>query len=99
MGVGADTGITDNSNAKTGSEGRETAAETTSEVLVAFVGSVLGVNITGAGSSGSCAIRQGLLDLSLVDNSNNKAVNTEDTSHNAGNQTLEHEVLSEDTDG
>ena len=40
-----------------------------------------------------------VLTLALVDNSDNKAVDTEDTSHNAGNERLEDKVVSEDTDG
>ena len=44
-------------------------------------------------------IKDELLTSSLVDNSNNKAVDTEDTSHNSGNQRLEDKVVSEDTDG
>ena len=40
-----------------------------------------------------------ILTSSLVDNSDDKAVDTEDTSHNAGNERLEDKVVSEDTDG
>jgi hypothetical protein len=39
------------------------------------------------------------LTLSLVDDSNDKAVNTENTSHDTGDQRLEDKVVSEDTDG
>ena len=56
LGVGAHTGITDNSNAKAGSEGGETAAKTTGQVLVAEVGGVVGLDdavsvgsVTGGG--------------------------------------------------
>ena len=41
LGVGTDTGITSNTDAETGSEGWETAAETWGEVLVAVESTVL----------------------------------------------------------
>lgn len=40
-----------------------------------------------------------LLTLSLVNDSNNKTVNTENTSHDTGDKRLEDQVLSQDTDG
>ena len=44
LGVGADTSIASNSNAETGSEGRKTAAEAWSEVLVAVESAVVPVS-------------------------------------------------------
>jgi len=38
-------------------------------------------------------------NLSLVNDSNNKTVNTENTSHDTGDKRLEDQVLSQDTDG
>jgi hypothetical protein len=35
----------------------------------------------------------------LVDNGNDEAIDTENTSHDTGDQRLEDEVLSQDTDG
>jgi hypothetical protein len=40
-----------------------------------------------------------LLTFTLVDDGNDEAVNTEDTSHDTGNQRLENELGLEDTDG
>jgi len=44
LGVGADTSITDNSNAETSSECGESTAKTTSQVFVCSVGVVLNLN-------------------------------------------------------
>jgi hypothetical protein len=48
LGVGADTSITDNSNAETGSEGGETATEATGEMSVSIIVGVLDGNFRGA---------------------------------------------------
>ena len=39
-----------------------------------------------------------LLTFTLVDNSDNEAVNTENTSHDTGNQRLEYELIFQNTD-
>jgi hypothetical protein len=56
LGVGADTSITDNSNAETGSEGGETATEATGEMSVSIIVGVLDldgcVGCTGSGRGG-----------------------------------------------
>ena len=57
-------------------------------MLVSGVVEVLGVGDNGGGDN-----------LSLVNNSNDEAVDTENTSHDTGNQRLEDQVVSDDTDG
>jgi hypothetical protein len=89
LGVGADTGITDNSDGESSSEGGETTAHASSKMLVSFERSVLG---------GDGGVR-GLLDSSDVDDGDNEAVNSENTSHDTGNEGLEHKVGSHHTDG
>lgn len=56
LGVGADTSITDNTNAETGSEGGESTAETTGQVLVALVGTVVGDDGAGDDTGGVSSV-------------------------------------------
>ena len=56
LGVGTDTGVTDNTNAESSSEGGETTAKTAGQVFVAQEGAI-------KGGDDSCAISSlGLLD-------------------------------------
>jgi len=83
LGVGADTGITDNTDGETGSEGGHTDGKASTEVSEALVGGVLG----------------GLVELLVDDDGGDKTVDTEHTSHDNGNDGLHHQLRSEDTHG
>ena len=73
LGVGSDTSVTGDANSKTSSEGRETASEAGSEVLVA-----------------SSLLEASLGHVGVDDNSNNDAVDTQNTRHDNGDESLEH---------
>jgi len=84
LSVGTYTGITDNSDSESSSECGETTAESSSQVLEAGVVVVLDVTDLSGGD-----------DLALVDNCDDKAVDTENTSHDTGDQRLEYEIGSQ----
>jgi len=87
LSVGTYTGITDNSDSESSSECGETTAESSSQVLEAGVVVVLDVTDLSGGD-----------DLALVDNCDDKAVDTENTSHDTGDQRLEYEFIFQNTD-
>ena len=73
--------VTHNANAQACSQGRQTAAKTSSQVSVTEVVRVIVVqSIRSVG------------DFSLVDHSDNQSVNTQDTCHDSRNQRLESEL-------
>ena len=89
LGVSTDTGVSDDTDGESSSEGGETTAHATSEVPVSSVRSVDGF------ISCNCC----LVDSSDVDDGDNEAVNSEDTSHNTGNEGLEDEGVRDHGDG
>ena len=114
LGVGAHTGITSDTEAESGSEGGETAAQASGEVTVAVVAVVGPAGADGdSGSSGSgsglgAGVAEGVVndlrlggsgDTALENDGNNEAVDTKDTSHNDGDEGLVDELTLEDTDG
>ena len=88
LGVGTDTGVSDNSDGESSSESGETTAHTSGEMFVSMVRSVR----WGLGGV------SGLNDTTEVNNGHNEAVNSEDTSHDTGNEGFEDEVVVHDSD-
>ena len=84
LGVGTDTGITDDTDGEASGQGGETDAEAGSQEFVSILGS------EGRGIA---------RDVTVEDDANDKTVDTEDTSHNNGDKGLVDEVWLEDTDG
>ena len=74
LGIGSDTGITSDTNGQSSSEGAESASESSAKVLV---------------SIGLLHLIIGGLNLGSSDDCNNNTINTQDTSHNNWNKTLE----------
>ena len=72
LGVGADGGVTDDTNSKTGGEGGETGGEASTEVEVAREGSITIVVS---------------VDVVVDDDGNDETVDTKDTSHDDGDDT------------
>merc|ERR1719197_787910 len=83
LSVGADGGVTDDTNSKTGGEGGETGGEASTEVEVAREGSVTIVVS---------------VDVVVDDDGNDEAVDTEDTSHDDGDDTSHDTVGGVDTE-
>ena len=83
LGVGADGGVTDDTNSKTGGEGGETGGEASTEVEVAREGSVTIVVS---------------VDVVVDDDGDDEAVDTEDTSHDDGDDTSHDTVGGVDTE-
>ena len=89
LGVGADTSVTDNTNGEASSQGGETDAQAGSEEFVSIGGWEWAACTGGAGSS----------DGTVKNDTDNKTVDTENTSHNNGDEGLVNKLGLEDTDG
>ena len=89
LGVGTDTSVSNDSDGEPSSQSGETTAHTSSEFFVAHCKS------EGRGHGRVL----GLLNGSKVDDGNNQAVNSENTSHDTGNEGLEHKLGVQDSDG
>ena len=83
LGVGANTSVSDDSDRKTSSEGREADSETGSQVGISRV----------------LRVRCRLIKLSVDDDSGDEAVDTEDTSHDNGDDGSHDEIRSHNTHG
>ena len=92
LSIGTDTSITDNTNSEASSQGGEADAQAGGQK---FVSTLSLESITGVSS---CAIAAGT-NATVEDNTDDKAVDTENTSHNNGDKGLVNEVWLEDTNG
>ena len=81
LSVGSDTSITNDTDGETGSEGRKTDSEASSQVGIARV----------------LRVRGRLVELSVDDDGGDEAVDTQDTSHDNGDDGPHDEIRSHDT--
>ena len=84
LGIGSDTSITSDTNGQSSSEGAKSASKSSSEILVSI--SLLHTII-------------GSLNLRSSNDCNNNTINTQDTSHNNWNKTLENLGVVDDSKG
>jgi len=80
LGVGTDTGVTDNTDSESGSEGGHTDGQASTEVSESLVGGVLG----------------GLVELLVDDDRGDQSVDTQHTSHNNRDDGAHHKVWAHD---
>jgi len=84
LGVGADCGVSDDANGEARGEGGESTAKAGAELLVSLEDGVGAIAC-------SEVFRHSLLNITGEEDGDNKSVDTEDTSHNNGDDGLEEE--------